>query len=340
MRMSSFSAVVPVLFALALSTAACSGSGSGSPLSPSTPSPSATASTPASTTVDASQSAVSANEVEVTGRITAAGGGSITLGSLNLTIAVPGTAVITRGGTPKTAADLVVGLLVEVKAVRSGATVTATRVNIEDETPGTGTGTDVDTGEDLEVTGTLTARPSGTCPAVTFTLGSTMVTTSAATRFDDLACASLAIGDTLRVEGVRQTNGSVLASEVNRSTATGSDDDSDDDRDDDGDDDSRREVDVTGSLGARPAGACPVVTFTLNGSTVVTSGTTRFDDVSCANLSSGDVIRVKGLRQANGAIAASEVKKTGSTSGSGGNSGSGSSGGNSGSGSSGSGGGR
>lgn len=327
MRMSSLSAVVPVLVALALSTAACSGSGSGSPLSPSTPAPSPGASAPAATTVDASQSAVSANEVEVTARITAAGGGTITLGSLNLTIAVPGTAVITRGATAKTVADLVVGLLVEVKAVRNGTTVTATRVNIEDETPGTGTG--VETGEDLELTGTLAALPSGTCPAVTFTLGSTTVTTSSATRFDDLTCASLAIGLTLRVEGVRQANGSVLASEVNRATVVGSDDDDDDsdDDDDNGNDGNRQEVDMTGSLGARPAGSCPVITFTLNGATVVTSGTTRFDDVSCANLASGDVLRVKGLRQANGSIAASEVKKTGGSSGPGsGSSGSGSSG--------------
>lgn len=336
MRMSSLSAVVPVLCALALATAACSGSGSGagsgagSPLSPSTPSPSAATSAPASTPIDASQSAASANEVEVTARITAAGAGTITLGSLNLTIAVPATAVITRGATAKSVADLVVGLLVEVKAVRSGTIVTATRVNIEDETPGTGTG--VVTSEDLELTGTLAARPAGTCPAVTFTLGGTTVTTTAATQFDDLTCASLAVGDALRVEGVRQANGSVLASEVNRSTGVASDDDDNDDSDD-----SRQEVDMTGSLGVRPAGACPVVTFTLNGATVATSGTTRFDDVSCTSLAAGDVLRVKGLRQSNGSIAASEVKKTSGSSGSGSNSGSGSSGGNSGSGSSGSG---
>jgi len=331
MRMSSLSAVVPVLCALALATAACSGrgsgSGSGSPLSPSTPSPSAAASAPASTPADASQSAVSANEVEVTARITAAGAGTVALGSLTLTIAVPATTVITRGATAKTVADLVVGLLVEVKAVRSGTVVTATRVNIEDETPGTGTGTGVVTGEDLELTGTLAARPAGTCPAVTFTLGGTTVTTTAATRFDDLTCASLAVGDALRVEGVRQANGSVLASEVNRSTDVASDDD-------DNDDDSRQEVDMTGSLGVRPAGSCPVVTFTLNGANVATSGTTRFDNVSCTSLAAGDVLRVKGLRQSNGSIAASEVKKTSGSSG--GNSGRGSSG----SGSSGSGSGR
>jgi uncharacterized membrane protein YgcG len=226
-------------------------------------------------------------------------------------------------------ADLVVGLLVEVTASRNGATtITASRINIEDETPGAGTG--VETGEDLEVTGTLAARPTGTCPVVTFALGTTTVTTNAATRFDDLTCVALAAGDTVRVEGVRQANGSVLASEVNRSTGIASDDDADDDGDDN--DDSRQEVDLTGSLGARPAGACPVVTFTLGGSTVVTSGTTRFDDVSCANLAAGDVLRVQGLRQANGSIAASDVKKTSGSSGSG----SGSSGGNSGSGSSGS----
>ena len=332
MRMSSLSTVVPVLFALAVSTAACSGGGSGSPLSPSTPAPAAAAS--ATTTADASQSAVSANEVEVTGRITETGTGSITLGSLNLTIVVPASAVITRGGSPRTAADLVTGLLVEVKAVRSGAVVTATRVNIEDETPGTGTGTGVEPGEDLELTGTLTAPPTGTCPAVSFVLGTTTITTNATTRFDDLTCGSLAVGDTLRVEGVRQSNGSVLASEVNRSNGSTTDDDDDDDDDRD---DSRQEVDITGSLSARPAGSCPVVTFTLSGSTVVTSGTTRFDDVSCANLSGGDSLRVKGVRQSNGSIAASEVKKIGGSSGSGSNSGSGSSGGNSGSGSSGSG---
>ncbi|MEQ1728599.1 MAG: hypothetical protein ABL982_09470, partial [Vicinamibacterales bacterium] len=174
MRTSSLSAVVPVLAVLALSAAACSGNGTGSPLSPTTPSSSASASASAAATLDASRSAVSVNEVEVTARITAVDGGTLTLGSLNLTITVPATAVITRGGAAKTVADLVGGLLVEVNAVRNGAVVTATRINIEDETAGTATGTGsgagTETGEDLELTGTLGTLPTGACPAVTFTL--------------------------------------------------------------------------------------------------------------------------------------------------------------------------
>lgn len=55
----------------------------------------------------------------------------------------------------------------------------------------------------------------------------------ASTRFDDVACASLASGDTLTIEGLRQPDGSVRASEIKR-TSGGSPGGDDSDKDDNG----------------------------------------------------------------------------------------------------------
>lgn len=162
-----------------------------------------------------------------------------------------------------------------------------------------------------ELKGVIAGR-TGTCPSITFSIGTSTVMTNAATIFDDGACSTLANGVEVEVEGVRQPNGIVLASRVENKAAD------DDDDDDDGDnpnrgpgpgDDDRHggEARLEGSIGGL-GGACPSIGFSVAGSTVSTSASTRFDD-ACSSLKNGDRVEVRGVRQANNVVAASRVEK-------------------------------
>jgi hypothetical protein len=50
------------------------------------------------------------------------------------------------------------------------------------------------------------------------------------------------------------------------------------------------------------------VSFTVRGTRVITSETTQFDDLGCADIKNETVVEVKGSRQADGAIAATKVE--------------------------------
>jgi hypothetical protein len=63
------------------------------------------------------------------------------------------------------------------------------------------------------VTGAV-ASLAGTCPSLTFTVGGTTVHTSATTRFDPDGCARVVNRSIVRVEGVKQTDGSIEAGRV------------------------------------------------------------------------------------------------------------------------------
>ena len=54
--------------------------------------------------------------------------------------------------------------------------------------------------------------------------------------------------------------------------------------------------------------ACPTLQFMVEGILVTTTGATRFDDGSCADILLGVKIEAKGTRQANGSIVASRIK--------------------------------
>ena len=161
-----------------------------------------------------------------------------------------------------------------------------------------------------ELKGVIAGR-TGPCPAITFSIGTSTVMTNASTIFDDGACSTLVNGVEVEVEGVRQANGIVLASRVENQAA----DDDDDDDDDNpnrgpgpGDGDRHGgEARLEGSIGGL-GGACPSIGFSVAGSTVSTSASTRFDD-ACSSLKNGDRVEVRGVRQANNVVAASRVEK-------------------------------
>jgi hypothetical protein len=69
---------------------------------------------------------------------------------------------------------------------------------------------------DAEVTGVVAGAASGhACPSFSFTVAGTSVTTSASTRFDDIACAAVVNGVRVEVKGTR-TGGAIAATRVEK----------------------------------------------------------------------------------------------------------------------------
>jgi len=74
------------------------------------------------------------------------------------------------------------------------------------------------------------------------------------------------------------------------------------------DDNDANEVELTGSV-ASLGGACPAVTFTTGGRSVVTTSNTRFD-LACASIANGTKVEVKGTSPTpSGIVTATRVKK-------------------------------
>jgi hypothetical protein len=117
------------------------------------------------------------------------------------------------GSSTKSFADLKNGVKVEVKGVRAtDGSVRATRIHIENDEDDN----DNDENEnEAEVEGTLGAI-TGTCPAITSTVGSTKFTTSASTRFDDAACSAFKAGDKVEVKGSKNADGSIAATRLKK----------------------------------------------------------------------------------------------------------------------------
>jgi hypothetical protein len=145
------------------------------------------------------------NGREVEGHITAinASARTITVGST--AVNVPDTARIHRGTTTLTFADLKVGDEVEVEGAMDGTTFKATEVKIEVD--------EDDDNDDLpEVKGVVTGR-TGDCPALTFTVGTRVVKTTSATRFDD-GCATVQNNVRVEVKGTIGTDNVMTAARV------------------------------------------------------------------------------------------------------------------------------
>lgn len=194
------------------------------------------------------------------------------------------------GDKPDTFADLKNGKRVEVKGQQRDGFVYATRLKIND--PG-----DTDPPEDTSasIEGTLKAI-GGAAPALVLTVDATTVRTSSATtvkrRGDVQTLDALKVGQTLHVVGTRQNNGSIDARliEIN-DDATGG------------------EVEIEGSMGGLK-GACPSLTFGINGYSISTNGSTTFDGSACSTFKNGDKVRVKGTKQADGSVLAKSLKKS------------------------------
>jgi hypothetical protein len=112
---------------------------------------------------------------------------------------------------PRTFANLKNGAIAEVHGTQQTGFVQALRIQIEgaeNDPP------DVNENE-VDVRGAL-GPITGTCPAISSTVGTTKFATTASTRFDDVACPALKAGASMRVRGIRNADGSVTATRLQK----------------------------------------------------------------------------------------------------------------------------
>ncbi|OFW22009.1 MAG: hypothetical protein A3H97_02780 [Acidobacteria bacterium RIFCSPLOWO2_02_FULL_65_29] len=233
------------------------------------------------------------HRVEIEGRITDIDLAGRTLRVADAVINVPAGTTIRHGGTPVDFSSLHVGDRVHIKGAATGPTVTASEVNLQNPS---GPGKPDDAAGRVELKGAI-ADLAGACPSISFAISGSPVATNAATQFEGGACNTLKNGDKVEVKGTRQSNGTVLASEVEKE-----DDDDDDNEHEVG------EVELKGAL-AGLSGTCPSIAFTVSGSSVAANGSTKFEGGACSTLKNGDKVEVEGTRQSNGTVLASEIEK-------------------------------
>jgi hypothetical protein len=186
-------------------------------------------------------------------------------------------------------ADIEVGDHIQARGVLEGLTLVAEEIKVQD------TGNDNEpTAGAAEVEGTISgiSAVSG-CPVVTFMIGTTKVTTSATTTFDDVTCATLVNGALVEVEGARQADGSIIATRVEAEAGP--------------DEVSGTVFEFSG------AASCPAATFkvgpVLSLATMVTlTPATTFSGVTCATLVNGALVEIEGTKQADGSITAANVE--------------------------------
>ena len=147
------------------------------------------------------------NGKEIEGLITEINLAARTIVVNGTTISVPTDSIIRHGNTTLALSQLKNGQRVHVKGTVSGSMVVASEVKLQDENEND------DDREEAEVEGTVSAK-TGTCPALTFMVKTTKVTTDGSTQFKGGACAAIANGKKVEVEGTRQADASIKAKTV------------------------------------------------------------------------------------------------------------------------------
>jgi hypothetical protein len=148
--------------------------------------------------------------------------------------------------------------------------------------------------ESASIEGPLTAL-SGGLPNLVLTVNGTTVRTSASTdvqrRGDKQDLSTLRLGQTLHVIGVRRSDGSIDARQIQIK-----------------DDAPSGEFSIDGSMGGLK-GTCPSLTFKVNGYSIASNGSTAFPNAACSSFKNGDKVRVKGIRQADESVNATSIEK-------------------------------
>jgi len=223
---------------------------------------------------------------KVVGFVSAKSADTLTVNGITVVVG-PG-AVIRHGNRTLTIADIEVGDHIQGRGTMEGTTLVATEIKVEDM------GHDNDDVDEVELKGAIAGlSATANCPVVTFTIGATNVTTSAATVFDDVTCATLANASNVEVEGTKKADGSILATKVE--LEAGPDE-------------------IEGRIFALAGtGTCPTLTFKVGpieslATTVNTNGSTTFTGVACSALANGARVEIEGTKQADGSITAASVE--------------------------------
>ncbi len=157
--------------------------------------------------------------------------------------------------------------------------------------------------KETEVTGSVGAL-AGSCPALQLTVAGVRFSTNTSTVFDQGGCASVSAGSNVEVNGVLQTDGSVVATRVHFEDEVqppvvaapvpapmpqpGA------------------EVEFTGQVTAL-SGVCPLIQLTVSGTRVIASASTDFERDPCSQIVVGSTVEVRGLRQTDGSVLATHV---------------------------------
>jgi hypothetical protein len=204
---------------------------------------------------------------------------TLVVGRHQTTVSVPTGIPIHHGRAALAFSGLVVGDRARIHATRNGATLTATDIEVQTDHQG-----EI---EETELDGKISSV-SGTCPAPTFVVKGTTVTTNTSTTFSDGGCTGIVVGAQVEVKGLRQASGSVLATRVKIEVKIEID-----------------EAEVEGQVSTL-SGSCPNLTLTVHGTTVVTNSATQFGR-ACGTINVGASVDVKGTRQPNRSILATRI---------------------------------
>ena len=229
------------------------------------------------------------HNAEVEGRVMAIAGSALTVGTK--TVNVTATTRIVHGDTPLTLSSIHVGDRIHVHGTLNGTAIDAARIEVQNgvETPGRG-----EEQNEVEISGSISNK-SGTCPALTFTVGTTQVVTDSKTDFRKAACSTLANNIRVEVKGTKQATGAILATRVEakdaeHAPAVGA------------------QVELKGAISEK-SGTCPALSFTVSSTPVVTDASTQFKDTSCESLANGVSVEIKGTKKSNGSVLATRVAK-------------------------------
>jgi hypothetical protein len=316
---------VAVAAAAIVFAAACGkNGGSGSPVAPSGSQPQAAPAALTGATIAGAVISGAGSPRSINARTASVGGGGITVSILGTSIS---TTVDSAGHfTLQNVPQGDVTLMFAANGVTASVTVTgvmsADQVRITVTLNGSAAQIDEHQHEgadhQTELEGRVTATACGANPP-TITIGVAMPMTvdvrTARIRHGGtaLTCAQIQVDD--RVEAHGSVSGTMLiATDVNVETEHPQ---QPGDGNDDGEDDHNnrgpghdQEAEVEGTVSGAPAGhACPAFSFSVGAMAVTTSAATKFEGVSCAAMTNGIRVEVKGTRTAANAIAATKVEK-------------------------------
>jgi len=203
-----------------------------------------------------------------------------------MTIKTTASTIIRHGNRTMQFSDLKVGDHIQAKGNADGTTLTATEIKVENDNDNE----DEDKNE-AEIEGVVSGS-TGTCPAVTFMVRTTKVTTNSSTSFRDGTCAdATANGATVEVKGTKQTDGSILATRVELEKKAPA----------------ATTVTLTGFISGS-TGTCPAVTFTVQSTKVTVNSSTTFPSTTCADATKNDAnVTVTGTKQADGSVVATSI---------------------------------
>ncbi len=159
------------------------------------------------------------NRVEVEGQISTITPATRTLvvGRRQTMLVVPPGTPIRHGSTNIDFAQLAVGERIHAHGTKNGTTITATSVEVQNEhtdVPDPGDGND---DNEAEVKGAVSGAAAGhACPAFTFSVGTTTVTTNASTKFDDITCAGVVNGVSVEVKGTKTSATAITATRIEK----------------------------------------------------------------------------------------------------------------------------